>query len=30
VGEAAHWHKAGKGLVPLRWVSVRKIHLSKA
>lgn len=23
VGEAAHWHKAGKGLVPLRWVSVR-------
>ena len=23
VGEAAHWHKAGQGLVPLRWVSVR-------
>ena len=23
VGEAAHWFKAGHGLVPIRWVSVR-------
>ena len=23
VGEAAHWHKAGHDLVPVRWVSVR-------
>ena len=23
VGEAAHWYKAGHGLVPIRWVSVR-------
>ena len=23
VGESAHWHKAGQGLVAIRWVSVR-------
>ena len=25
VGEAAHWHKAGRGLVELRWVGVRDL-----